>query len=236
MQKFSIFSKYTKFLSNQKNYSFSSKIFNSAEDALKDLKNGSTVLFGGFGLCGIPENSIQALYNLGKKDLICVSNNCGKQPSNPFIICYIGVDDFGLGILLKARRIKRMISSYVGENAEFERQYLSGELELELIPQVNTSNYFYNKWFDKGTLAEKIRSGGAGIPAFYTPTGVATLVQTGGFPIKLAPGGKTTEITSDAKPVFPLILTIITCLLYRQRLIMEENMFLRIQSEVIMLL
>ena len=83
MQKLSIFSKYTKFLSNQNNYSFSSKIFNSAEDALKDLKNGSTVLFGGFGLCGIPENSIQALYNLGKKDLICVSNNCGKS-SNPF--------------------------------------------------------------------------------------------------------------------------------------------------------
>ena len=89
---------------------------------------------------------------------------------------------------------------------------------------------------DKGTLAEKIRSGGAGIPAFYTPTGVATLVQTGGFPIKLAPGGKTTEITSDVKPVSPYILTMIKYFLYRQRLLMEENMYLRIQSEGIMLL
>jgi acyl CoA:acetate/3-ketoacid CoA transferase alpha subunit len=127
---------------------------------------------GGFGLCGIPENLIEALKVHGPKNLTVVSNNCG-------------VEDFGLGILLKARQIKKMISSYVGENKEFERQYLTGELELELIPQ--------------GTLAEKLRAGGAGIPAFFTATGQGTLVEEGGFPIKLGPDGKTTVIASEKR-------------------------------------
>jgi 3-oxoacid CoA-transferase subunit A len=109
-------------------------------------------MLGGFGLCGIPENCIQALLKTGVKGLTCISNNAG-------------VDDFGIGLLLKTRQVKKMISSYVGENAEFERQLLSGELEVDLIPQ--------------GTLAERIRAGGAGIPAFYTPAGVGTEVATG---------------------------------------------------------
>jgi 3-oxoacid CoA-transferase A subunit len=113
------------------------------------LRDGLTILSGGFGLCGIPEHCIAAIRELGAKDLTFVSNNCG-------------VDDFGLGILLHNRQIRKMCSSYVGENAEFERQFLSGELEVELIPQ--------------GTLAERLRAGGAGIPAFYTPTGVGTVV------------------------------------------------------------
>jgi 3-oxoacid CoA-transferase subunit A len=108
-------------------------------------------MLGGFGLCGIPENCIQALLKTGVKGLTCISNNAG-------------VDDFGIGLLLKTRQVKKMISSYVGENAEFERQLLSGELEVDLIPQ--------------GTLAERIRAGGAGIPAFYTPAGVGTEVAT----------------------------------------------------------
>jgi len=135
----------------------SGKVVNSAEEAVKDIHDGSKLLVGGFGLCGIPENLIGALRASGVKDLTVVSNNCG-------------VDDFGLGLLLQTRQIKRMISSYVGENAIFEKQYLSGELELELIPQ--------------GTLAERCRAGGAGIPAFYTPTGVGTFLEEGGFPIK----------------------------------------------------
>ena len=118
------------------------------------------MLVGGFGLCGIPENLIDALAKQGTKDLTVVSNNCG-------------VDDFGLGLLLRQKQIKRMISSYVGENKEFERQYLSGELEVELVPQ--------------GTLAEKLRAGGAGIPAFFTPTGTGTVIEDGGFPIKVNP-------------------------------------------------
>jgi len=111
-----------------------------------------TLLVGGFGLCGIPENCIQALKESGVKNLTCVSNNAG-------------VDDFGLGLLLQTRQIKKMLSSYVGENVTFEKQYMSGELELEFCPQ--------------GTLAERIRSGGAGIPAFYTPTGVGTKIAEG---------------------------------------------------------
>lgn len=129
-----------------------SKIIQHPKEALAGIKDGMTLIFGGFGLCGIPENSIQCLYDLGVKNLHVVSNNCG-------------VDDFGLGILLKNRQIKKMYSSYVGENATFEKQLLSGELEVELIPQ--------------GTLAERIRAGGAGIPAFFTPTGVGTLVAEG---------------------------------------------------------
>jgi 3-oxoacid CoA-transferase/3-oxoacid CoA-transferase subunit A len=132
------------------------KVYKSAIDAVRDIPDGATILAGGFGLCGIPENCIAALRELGTKDLTVVSNNCG-------------VDDFGLGILLQNKQIKKMISSYVGENKEFERQYLKGELEVELTPQ--------------GTLAERLRAGGAGIPAFYTPTGVHTAISDGGLPV-----------------------------------------------------
>ncbi len=130
-----------------------SKIYASSSEALKDIvKDGQTFAIGGFGLCGIPEALITALRDSGIKELTCISNNAG-------------VDDFGLGLLLQTRQIKKMISSYVGENKQFERQYLAGELEVELTPQ--------------GTLAEKLRAGGAGIPAFYTATGVGTLVAEG---------------------------------------------------------
>ncbi|GAA5182592.1 CoA transferase subunit A [Acinetobacter kookii] len=125
----------------------------SAAEALDGIvADGQTVAVGGFGLCGIPEALIDALKDAGVKNLTCISNNAG-------------VDDFGLGKLMQTKQIKKMISSYVGENKEFERQYLSGELEVELTPQ--------------GTLAEKLRSGGAGIPAFYTRTGVGTLIAEG---------------------------------------------------------
>jgi 3-oxoacid CoA-transferase/3-oxoacid CoA-transferase subunit A len=138
------------------------KVFQTAREAVADIPDGSTLLAGGFGLCGIPENSIRALRELGTKGLTVVSNNCG-------------VDDFGLGILLRNKQIVKMISSYVGENKEFERQYLSGELEVELCPQ--------------GTLAERLRAGGAGIPAFFTPTGAGTAVSEGGLPLKYGPDG-----------------------------------------------
>ena len=128
------------------------KIYTDARAALEGVADGMTILVGGFGLCGIPENLIMALKNSGVKGLTCVSNNAG-------------VDDFGLGLLLNTRQIKKMVSSYVGENATFEKLYLSGELELEFCPQ--------------GTLAERVRAGGAGIPAFYTPTGVGTIVAEG---------------------------------------------------------
>jgi 3-oxoacid CoA-transferase subunit A len=129
-----------------------SKIYKNAEDAIHDLTDNMTVILGGFGLCGIPENSIAALVKKGVKGLTCISNNAG-------------VDDFGLGLLLKQHQIKKMISSYVGENAEFERQLLNGELEVELIPQ--------------GTLAERCRATAAGIPAFFTPAGYGTEVAIG---------------------------------------------------------
>src|SRR5882757_11310418 len=128
------------------------KVVANAEEAIKDIEDGVTIMLGGFGLCGIPENSINALVEKGVKELTCISNNAG-------------VDDFGIGLMLKTRQVKKMISSYVGENAEFERQLLSGELEVELIPQ--------------GTLAERVRAGGAGIPAFFTPAGVGTEVAEG---------------------------------------------------------
>jgi 3-oxoacid CoA-transferase subunit A len=128
------------------------KVVESADVAVRDVFEGATLVVGGFGLCGIPENLIAALVRKGVGGLTAVSNNCG-------------VDDWGLGLLLKSRQIRRMVSSYVGENAEFERQYLSGELDVELVPQ--------------GTLAERMRAGGAGIPAFYTPAGVGTLVAQG---------------------------------------------------------
>lgn len=128
------------------------KVFPDAESAIFDIEDGATILVGGFGLCGIPENLIKALARKGVKNLTTVSNNAG-------------VDDFGLGVLLKNRQIKRHMGSYVGENAIFEQMVLSGELDLELIPQ--------------GTFAERIRAGGAGIPAFFTPTGVGTVVADG---------------------------------------------------------
>ena len=128
------------------------KVVNSYQEAMAGLRDGMTVISGGFGLCGIAEGLIAQIKEMKTTDLTFVSNNCG-------------VDDFGLGVLLADKQIKKMISSYVGENAEFERQYLSGELEVELTPQ--------------GTLAEKIRAGGAGIPAFYTATGYGTPVAEG---------------------------------------------------------
>uniref|UniRef100_A0A4W4GU99 Succinyl-CoA:3-ketoacid-coenzyme A transferase n=1 Tax=Electrophorus electricus TaxID=8005 RepID=A0A4W4GU99_ELEEL len=150
-----------------------SKFYSSATEAVKDIPDGATILVGGFGLCGIPENLINSLLKTGVKELTAVSNNAG-------------VDDFGLGLLLKTKQIKRMISSYVGENMEFERQYLSGELEVELTPQ--------------GTLAERIRAGGAGIPAFFTATGYGTLIQEGGAPIRYSSDGSV-AIASHAREV-----------------------------------
>tara|TARA_Y100001968_G_C19320830_1_gene699163 strand:+ start:324 stop:1013 length:690 start_codon:yes stop_codon:yes gene_type:complete len=123
------------------------KVFKDAKSAIFDVENNATIMLGGFGLCGIPENLISALVEKKVNGLTCISNNAG-------------VDDFGIGLLLKTRQVKKMISSYVGENAEFERQLLNGELEVDLIPQ--------------GTLAERCRAAGAGIPAFYTPAGVGT--------------------------------------------------------------
>ncbi|RUP50887.1 succinyl-coa:3-ketoacid CoA transferase [Jimgerdemannia flammicorona] len=150
------------------------KVYPSAQHAVEDIPSDSTLLVGGFGLCGIPENLINALRERPKIiGLTAVSNNAG-------------VDDCGLGLLLRNRQIKRMISSYVGENKEFERQYLSGELEVELTPQ--------------GTLAERVRAGGAGIPAFYTPTAFGTFVQTGDLPIKYSSDGKV-EIKSKPREV-----------------------------------
>src|ERR1044071_6416913 len=129
------------------------KVYSDATSALEGLLfDGMTIMAGGFGLCGIPENLILALRDSGVKDITVISNNCG-------------VDDFGMGLLLQTKQIKKMVSSYVGENAEFERQFLSGELELEFNPQ--------------GTLAERIRAGGAGIPAFFTKTGVGTIIAEG---------------------------------------------------------
>jgi 3-oxoacid CoA-transferase subunit A len=128
------------------------KKVNSVQDAIKGIESSMTIMFGGFGLCGIPENTIAALVNTTISDLTCISNNAG-------------VDDFGLGLLLQKKQIKKMISSYVGENAEFERQMLSGELEVELTPQ--------------GTLAERCRAAQAGIPAFFTPAGYGTEVAEG---------------------------------------------------------
>ena len=128
------------------------KVVNNATEAVSDIQNDSTLMLGGFGLCGIPENCITALVELGVTGLTCISNNAG-------------VDDFGIGLMLKTRQVKKMISSYVGENAEFERQLLSGELEVDLIPQ--------------GSLAERVRAGGAGIPAFFTPAGYGTEIAEG---------------------------------------------------------
>ncbi|MEO8217415.1 MAG: CoA transferase subunit A [Acidobacteriota bacterium] len=128
------------------------KVVSSADEALRDVADGMTFVVGGFGLCGIPENLIAALVRTAAKNLTCVSNNAG-------------VDDWGLGLLLQTRQIRKMVSSYVGENGEFERQFLAGELDVEFVPQ--------------GTLAERMRAGGAGIPAFFTPAGFGTVVAEG---------------------------------------------------------
>jgi 3-oxoacid CoA-transferase subunit A len=128
------------------------KVVASADEAVRDVADGSTLVVGGFGLCGIPENLINALVKRGVKGLTCVSNNAG-------------VDDWGLGLLLQTKQIRKMVSSYVGENGEFERQFLAGELDVEFVPQ--------------GTLAERMRAGGAGIPAFFTPAGYGTIVAEG---------------------------------------------------------
>ena len=145
----------------------------SAAEAVADIASGASLAVGGFGLCGIPQTLIDALVSGPATDLRVVSNNCG-------------VDDWGLGILLGQRRIARVIASYVGENKEFERQFLSGELEVELIPQ--------------GTLAERLRAGGAGIPAFFTPAGVGTPVADGGMPLRHATDGSV-DLESDPKEV-----------------------------------
>jgi 3-oxoacid CoA-transferase subunit A len=149
------------------------KVVPTPEQALAGVADGAVLAVGGFGLCGIPSVLIAELHRSGVRDLEVVSNNCG-------------VDDWGLGILLSARRIRRMVSSYVGENKEFARQYLEGELEVELTPQ--------------GTLAERLRAGGAGIPAFFTPTGVGSQVADGGLPWRYAPDGSV-EVASPAKEV-----------------------------------
>jgi 3-oxoacid CoA-transferase subunit A len=138
------------------------KVVPDARDAVADIPHGATLAVGGFGLCGIPSVLIQALVDRGTTDLEVASNNCG-------------VDDWGLGLLLGRRRIRRMISSYVGENKEFARQYLAGELEVELVPQ--------------GTLAERLRAGGSGIPAFFTTAGVGTVVADGGLAWRYHPDG-----------------------------------------------
>lgn len=149
------------------------KVVRSAADAVADVPDGATLAVGGFGLCGIPSVLIRALLDAGTQDLEVVSNNCG-------------VDDWGLGLLLQQHRLRRVVASYVGENKEFARQYLAGELEVELTPQ--------------GTLAERLRAGGSGIAAFYTRTGVGTQVADGGLPWRYdADGG--VAVASPPKPV-----------------------------------
>jgi 3-oxoacid CoA-transferase subunit A len=148
------------------------KVRGSAAEAVADIPDGASLAVGGFGLSGVPDVLIHALYDRGATGLRVVSNNCG-------------VDDRGLGVLLRAGRIARVTGSYVGENKEFARQYLSGELEVELVPQ--------------GTLAERLRAGGAGIPAFYTPAGVGTQVAEGGLPWRYAAGGGSVAVASPPK-------------------------------------
>jgi 3-oxoacid CoA-transferase subunit A len=151
----------------------SGKVVGSAAEAVADVEDGASLAVGGFGLCGIPSVLLRALLQRGVGGLRVVSNNCG-------------VDDWGLGLLLREHRIARMTSSYVGENKEFERQYLTGELEVELCPQ--------------GTLAERLRAGGVGVPAFFTPAGVGTQVAEGGLPWRYAPDGSV-ALASPAKEV-----------------------------------
>ncbi|MGB3303283.1 CoA transferase subunit A [Gordonia sp. (in: high G+C Gram-positive bacteria)] len=150
-----------------------SKVYNTTQDAVADIASGSRIAVGGFGVCGIPDALINALAATDTTDLEIVSNNCG-------------IDDLGLGVLLNAGRISRIVASYVGENKEFARRYLAGELEVELTPQ--------------GTLAEKLRAGGAGIPAFYTPAGVGTPVSEGGIPWRYSADGSI-ALASPAKEI-----------------------------------
>lgn len=152
------------------------KVRASAAEAVADIPDGASLAVGGFGLSGVPEAAIRALHEQGATGLEVVSNNCG-------------VDGRGLGVLLAAGRIARVTGSYVGENKEFARQYLSGELEVELVPQ--------------GTLAERLRAGGAGIPAFYTPAGVGTQVALGGLPWRYAPDGSVAVASSQGDPRLP---------------------------------
>jgi acyl CoA:acetate/3-ketoacid CoA transferase alpha subunit len=149
------------------------KVVTSPTAAIEGIVDGMTLAVGGFGLCGIPSVLIGAIHDAGVSELEAISNNCG-------------VDDWGLGILLRDKRIRRMVASYVGENKEFARQYLAGELEVELTPQ--------------GTLAERLRAGGAGIPAFFTATGVGTQIAEGGLPWRYAPDGSV-AVSSPAKEV-----------------------------------
>ncbi len=169
------------------------KVVRTAEEAISGIVDGSSISVGGFGLCGIPSVLIAALVDKRVTDLVAVSNNCG-------------VDDWGLGLLLRQRRIRRMVASYVGENKEFERQFLKGELEVELVPQ--------------GTLAEKLRAGGCGIPAFYTPTGVGTQVANGGLPwlfdseggvLKQSPPKQTVEMDFNGQTRSFVLEKSITC-------------------------
>jgi 3-oxoacid CoA-transferase subunit A len=151
----------------------SSKVVESAADAVADIGHGASLAVGGFGLCGIPDVLIGAIVATGSSDLEIISNNCG-------------VDGWGLGLLLSAGRIRRIVASYVGENKEFARQYLSGELEVELTPQ--------------GTLAERLRAGGAGIPAFFTPAGAGSLVSEGGLPLRYDTDGSV-ALASEPKEI-----------------------------------
>src|SRR5688572_16954968 len=153
------------------------KVVGSAAEAIHDIGDGAVLMSSGFGLCGNPENLIKALLEKGVRDLTIISNNCGTT-------------DKGLGVLLAAGQVKKMVSSYVGENKEFERRYLTGELEVELNPQ--------------GTLAERIRAGGAGIPAFYTATGVGTAVSEGGLPLRYNADGSV-ALASPKKEVRALV-------------------------------
>jgi 3-oxoacid CoA-transferase subunit A len=153
------------------------KVVASAAEAVADITDGASLAVGGFGISGIPTALINAVLELGVKDLECISNNCG-------------IDGYGLGVLLNAGRIRRMIASYVGENKEFARQYLSGELEVELTPQ--------------GTLAERLRAGGAGIPGFYTQTGVGTQIADGGLPWRYSSDGEV-DIESEPKDTMHFI-------------------------------
>lgn len=159
--------------SRSKTTKASGKVYASADEVVADIKDGSRILFGGFGLCGIPEKMIDAIKRKGIKDITAISNNGG-------------VDNYGLGLLLQTKQLSRMICSYVGENAELASQYLKGELAIEFTPQ--------------GTLAERIRAAAAGVPAFYTPTGYGTLLQEGGAPIKYTSDGKL-DIVSKPKHV-----------------------------------
>lgn len=158
-------------LTQKNSYNFA-QICSSAAEALRDVKDGSRILMGGFGICGIPENSILEIKKKGVKDLFIASNTCG-------------VADWGLGLLLQSGQIKRVAASYVGENPVFEKLFKSGQLEVELIPQ--------------GTLAEKMRSGGMGIPAFYTPTGVGTYVEYGKVPVRFIPNSPIPDMISKPK-------------------------------------